>query len=99
MTYRFGTGTLITEVMRERLPLSPIVNIAVLPFMSGEVMVQHYNTALSLNRLAQVTLWLDPGTQDRVNCFLRVPMRYFSSTTLRWPKCARLSILSPPRTS
>ena len=46
-----GVGTYITETLKNHYPLSDILNHTILPFSSGEVSVQSYNTILTLSKL------------------------------------------------
>uniref|UniRef100_A0A0G4HD30 Tubulin delta chain n=1 Tax=Chromera velia CCMP2878 TaxID=1169474 RepID=A0A0G4HD30_9ALVE len=43
-----GLGAFVTQLLRDSLPTTPIVNVCVWPFASGEVAVQSYNAALSV---------------------------------------------------
>ncbi|XP_064459769.1 tubulin delta chain-like [Ornithodoros turicata] len=46
-----GLGTKITEALKDNYPQTPLINVVVWPFTSGEVAVQTYNTLLSLSHL------------------------------------------------
>ena len=46
-----GLGTYITELVREMYPKAHLLNQLVWPFTSGDVIVQDYNTCLSLSHL------------------------------------------------
>ncbi|XP_029850427.3 tubulin delta chain [Ixodes scapularis] len=46
-----GLGTKVTEALSQDYPNTPLVNIVVRPFSSGEVAVQAYNAVLSLSHL------------------------------------------------
>lgn len=48
-----GVGTSLAEGLRENFDL-PILNVSVWPYSVGEVILQHYNTALTLSHLVQV---------------------------------------------
>ncbi|EDQ87929.1 uncharacterized protein MONBRDRAFT_33187 [Monosiga brevicollis MX1] len=46
-----GLGARVTELVREAYPKSALTNMIVLPYMTGEVIVQFYNAVLSLSHL------------------------------------------------
>ena len=46
-----GVGSFILETIRSYCPTLPIITQSVLPFQTGEVATQHYNTLLSLSYL------------------------------------------------
>lgn len=50
-----GLGTRITEAIVQEFPDVPIMNIGITPYHFGEVIVQHYNTILSLSKIAEVS--------------------------------------------
>eukprot|EP00051_Salpingoeca_urceolata_P003270 m.56530 g.56530 ORF g.56530 m.56530 type:complete len:357 (+) comp12623_c0_seq2:92-1162(+) len=50
-----GFGTRVTERLRDTFPKAFIINQIVWPFASGEVIVQNYNSVLSLAHLHQVS--------------------------------------------
>jgi len=50
-----GVGTDITEMIRDEYGDSTIVNAAVFPYESGEVIVQNYNAVLTLSELTQLS--------------------------------------------
>lgn len=50
-----GLGTRITEAISEEFSDVPRMNIGVTPYHFGEVIVQHYNTVLSLSKIANVS--------------------------------------------
>jgi len=47
-----GLGTRITEEISDEFSGSSIINLAVMPYHFGEVVVQHYNSVLSLAKIA-----------------------------------------------
>ena len=49
-----GLGTYISEQVKEAYPKKPLINIAIWPYSTGEIIVQNYNTALSLSRCLYV---------------------------------------------
>lgn len=49
-----GLGTYVTEMLRDLFPKSFIVNEVVAPYQSGEVILQSYNSLLTLAHLYQV---------------------------------------------
>ncbi len=49
-----GLGTRTAEVLRDEFGLVPSMNACVWPHEGGEVLVQSYNTLLTLTHLAQV---------------------------------------------
>lgn len=51
----FLSGTRLTENLRDHFS-KPIVNSVVWPYQSGEVLVQHYNSALTMAHLQEVCL-------------------------------------------
>jgi tubulin delta len=46
-----GVGTKITESLRDEMGNLPMINIAIWPYSFGEVILQNYNTALTLSHL------------------------------------------------
>ena len=46
-----GLGTRVSECVRDEFPDTTLVNIAVLPYHFGEVVVQYYNTILCLSKI------------------------------------------------
>ena len=46
-----GVGAYVTELLREEYPHAALLNLAVWPFGSGEVIVQDYNALLTMARL------------------------------------------------
>lgn len=50
-----GVGTYVSEVVRDEFPSAFLLNHAVWPYESGEVIVQSYNAALALSHLSQVS--------------------------------------------
>jgi tubulin delta len=46
-----GLGTRLTETIAEEFPDATLINIAIAPYHFGEVVVQHYNTVLSLSKI------------------------------------------------
>lgn len=49
-----GVGVYITEVLRDEFPSAFMVNSVVWPYESGEVIVQNYNSVLTLSKLYEV---------------------------------------------
>ena len=47
-----GLGTHVTEACEDEFPEASRLNIAIAPYHFGEVVVQHYNTALCLSKVA-----------------------------------------------
>jgi tubulin delta len=50
-----GLGSFVTQMLRDEFPAAVLVNVAVSPFSSGEVTVQHLNAALTLAATAQLS--------------------------------------------
>ncbi len=50
-----GVGTDITQLIRDEYGSSTIVNAAIWPYESGEVIVQNYNAVLTLSELTQLS--------------------------------------------
>ena len=46
-----GLGTHLAERLRDDYPRANLINIAVWPYMTGEVVLQNYNVLLTLNGL------------------------------------------------
>ena len=46
-----GVGARVTEALRDRYPNNALLNIAVWPYSSGEVIVQDYNSLLTMSHL------------------------------------------------
>jgi len=51
-----GLGTYISEQVKGLYSKKPLINIAVWPYSTGEIIVQNYNTILSLSRFIYVSL-------------------------------------------
>ncbi len=49
-----GVGSYLLEKVKERYPELSILSVAVLPHLSGEVILQNFNCVLSLSSLYQV---------------------------------------------
>jgi len=49
-----GMGTFVTEMLRDEYPRRFILNQVVMPYQTGEVIVQSYNALLTLSHLYQV---------------------------------------------
>jgi len=52
-----GLGSYISEEIKELYSKKPLINIAIWPYSTGEIIVQNYNTVLSLSRLIHVYLF------------------------------------------
>ena len=50
-----GVGTSMTEMIRDDYEEATIVNAAIFPYDSGEVIVQNYNAVLTLSELMQLS--------------------------------------------
>eukprot|EP00026_Physarum_polycephalum_P001013 Phypoly_transcript_01014.p2 GENE.Phypoly_transcript_01014~~Phypoly_transcript_01014.p2 ORF type:complete len:461 (+),score=81.77 Phypoly_transcript_01014:2396-3778(+) len=50
-----GVGTYVTEALRDEFPHSFLVNQVVWPYKTGEVIVQNYNSIMTLSHLYQVS--------------------------------------------
>ncbi len=46
-----GLGTYMAEQVKERYAKKPLINVAIWPYSTGEIIVQNYNAVLSLSRL------------------------------------------------
>lgn len=51
-----GVGTFITEQLQDLYPSSSLINTVIWPYSSGEVIVQNYNTLLTMACLTEVRL-------------------------------------------
>lgn len=49
-------GSFTTDLLREMYPSTVMLNSVIWPYTSGEVIVQNYNSVLSLSRLHDVGL-------------------------------------------
>lgn len=66
-----GLGTHVTEMLRDLYSKAFIVNQVVAPYPSGEVIVQNYNSLLTLAHLYQVcTSYAHTGTCSYLACEL-----------------------------
>ncbi len=63
-----GVGTYLTEQVRDTYPDLFIVNQPVWPFQTGEVIVQNYNSILSMSHLVQVRNETVPLTSRGIRC-------------------------------
>jgi len=61
-----GLGAHIVERLREDFSKSTMLNIAVWPYQSGEVILQNYNVLLTLNSLLQESDAVLPIYNDEV---------------------------------
>jgi len=52
-----GLGTYITEALRDEYPHTFLVNQVVWPYYTGEVIVQNYNSVLTLSHLYQMAFY------------------------------------------
>jgi len=50
-----GVGARLTEYLTEEHPSNPVVNVAVWPYSSGEVIVQDYNSLLTMSHLQEAS--------------------------------------------
>lgn len=66
-----GIGTKVAELIREEHPKKTLLNAVVLPYKTGEVVTQNYNTLLSLARLYDVTDALLLFENDRLHHICR----------------------------
>eukprot|EP00602_Paraphysomonas_sp_CaronLab_P005433 CAMPEP_0185022096 /NCGR_PEP_ID=MMETSP1103-20130426/4818_1 /TAXON_ID=36769 /ORGANISM="Paraphysomonas bandaiensis, Strain Caron Lab Isolate" /LENGTH=503 /DNA_ID=CAMNT_0027554019 /DNA_START=171 /DNA_END=1682 /DNA_ORIENTATION=- len=48
-----GMGSRMTEAIKDEFPGTPLMNLVVLPYHSGEVVVQHYNASLALASISK----------------------------------------------
>ena len=62
-----GLGSCIAEHIADMYPKSPFLNTIVWPFQSGEVIVQNYNSVLSLASLVQASDGIVLFENDRMN--------------------------------
>ncbi|EDV22441.1 uncharacterized protein TRIADDRAFT_28772 [Trichoplax adhaerens] len=62
-----GLGTRCTEELRDRYPNSQIINEVVWPYSNGEVIVQDYNTILTLSHLYKASTGLIILENDKLH--------------------------------
>ena len=70
-----GLGSLLLERLRDAYPSHSLLACSILPFMSGETPLQHYNTALCMQRLQQhcdaVLLFPNDSTLELLTALLQ----------------------------
>ena len=93
-----GVGALLTENLRDFFPHSSIVNQIVWPYMSGEVIVQNYNTTLTtahLQRCSDAILMLQ-NDQLHEACSKLLLLKQISFSDINKVICHALaSVLQP----
>lgn len=55
-----GLGTYVTELLRDIYPRAFLINEVVAPFKTGEVILQSYNSLLTMAHLYEVSLLTEP---------------------------------------
>lgn len=77
-----GLGTALTEDFRDAFPSQTILNSIICPFIIGEVIVQHYNSCLSLAHLIEISdgvcILENESLSNACTSLLKIPQPSFS---------------------
>ncbi|KAM9469174.1 tubulin delta chain [Clarias gariepinus] len=97
-----GVGTYVTQCLRERYPHSFILNHLTWPYGTGEVIVQNYNSVLTLSRLYTLSDALVVHENDTVHkiCSQLMNIKHISISDLNKVIAHQLgSVLQPAYTA